>query len=67
MFFYPIYVRFYHCTAYAVYFRCLRVRLLRVSGVTSHRQPRQCRGGQGSKTVKGAQSEPNYVMYQDCY
>jgi len=30
------------------------------SGVTSHRQPRQCRG-QGPKTVKGAQSGPNYV------
>jgi len=31
------------------------------SGVTSHRQPRQCRGAQGPKTVKGAQSDPNYV------
>jgi len=27
-------------------------------GVTSHRQPRQCRGGQGPKTVKGVQSDP---------
>ena len=27
--------------------------------VTSHRQPRQCRGG--AKTVKGAQGDPNYV------
>jgi len=32
-----------------------------ISGVTSHRQPRQCRGAQGPKTVKGAQSDPNYV------
>ena len=24
-------------------------------------QPRQCRGAQGPKTVKGAQSDPNYV------
>jgi len=30
-------------------------------GATSHRQPRQCRGGQGPKTVKWAQSDPNYV------
>ena len=28
------------------------------SGVTSHRQSRQCRG---PKTVNGAQSDPNYV------
>ena len=28
------------------------------SGVTSHRQPRQCRG---PKMVNGAQSDPNYV------
>ena len=34
----------------------------KTSGVTSHRQPRQCRGAQGPpKTVKGAQSDPNYV------
>jgi len=26
-------------------------------GVTSHRQPQQCRG---SKTAKGAQSDPNF-------
>jgi len=32
-----------------------------LSGVTSHRQPRQCRGAQGPKTVKGARSDPNYV------
>ena len=31
-----------------------------LSGVTSHRQPRQCRG-QEPKTVKGAKSDPNYV------
>jgi len=33
------------------------------SGVTSHRQPRQ-----GPKTVKGAQSDPNYVsrLLLDC-
>jgi len=39
-----------------------------ISGVTSHRQPRQCRGAQGSKTVKGAQSNPNYVsrLLLDC-
>jgi len=30
-------------------------------GVTSHRQPRQCREEQRHKTVKGAQSDPNYV------
>ena len=35
------------------------------SGVTSHRQPRHCRGAQGPKTVKGAQSDR--IMYQDCY
>jgi len=35
------------------------------SGVTSHRQPRQCRG---PKTVKGTQSDPNYVsrLLLDC-
>jgi len=40
-----------------------------VSGVTSHRQPQQCRGGgPGPNTVKGAQSEPNYVsrLLSDC-
>ena len=31
------------------------------SGVTSHRQPGQCRGAQRPKTVKGAQSDPNYA------
>jgi len=31
------------------------------SGLTSHRQPRQCQGAQEPKTVKGAQSVPNYV------
>jgi len=33
----------------------------------THRQPRQCRG-QGPKTVKGAQSDPNYVsrLLLDC-
>ena len=31
------------------------------SGVTSHRQPRQCRRAQGPNTVKGAQIDPNYV------
>ena len=31
------------------------------SGVTSHRQPQQCRWAQGPKTVKGAQNDPNYV------
>jgi len=38
------------------------------SGVTSHRQPRQCREAQGLKTVKGAQSDPNYVsrLLLDC-
>jgi len=38
------------------------------SGVTSHRQPRQCRGAQGPKTVKGTQSDPNYVsrLLLDC-
>jgi len=30
-------------------------------GVTSHRQPWQCRGTQGPRTVNGAQSDPNYV------
>ena len=37
-------------------------------GVTSHQQPRQCRGAQGPKTVKGAQSAPNYVstLLLDC-
>jgi len=32
-----------------------------VSGVTNHRQPRQCLGAHGSKSVMGAQSDPNYV------
>jgi len=38
------------------------------SGVTSHRQPRQCRGAQGPKTVKGSKSDPNYVsrLLLDC-
>ena len=38
------------------------------SGVTSHRQPRQCWEAQGLKTVKGAQSDPNYVsrLLLDC-
>ena len=35
------------------------------SGVTSHRQPRQCRGEQGPKTVKGP--KVTRIMYQDCY
>jgi len=36
-----------------------------ISGVTTHRQPRQCRE---PKTVKGAQSDPNYISRQllDC-
>ena len=29
--FYPLYIRFYHCTAYAVHFHCLHVRLLHVT------------------------------------
>jgi len=38
------------------------------SGVTSHRQLRQCRWARGPKTVKGAQSDPNYVsrLLLDC-
>jgi len=38
------------------------------SGLSSHRQPRQCRGGHGPKTVKGAQSDPNYAsrLLLDC-
>jgi len=38
------------------------------SGITSHWQPRQCRGAQGPKTVKGAQSDLNYVsgLLLDC-
>ena len=37
------------------------------SGVTSHGQPGNA-GGQGPKTVKGAQSDPNYVsrLLLDC-
>ena len=43
-------------------------RRVNISGVTSHRQPRQCRGAQGPKTAKGAQSDPNYVsrLLLDC-
>ena len=41
----------------------LRKTLPLLSGVTSHRQPRQCRRPQGPKTVKGAQSDR--IMYQD--
>jgi len=38
------------------------------SGVTSHRQARQCRGAQGPKTVNGAQSDLNYAsrLLLDC-
>jgi len=38
------------------------------SGVSSHRQPRQCRGGAGAQNGKGAQSDPNYVsrLLLDC-
>ena len=39
----------------------LALRLAGNSGVTSHRQPRQCRGAKGPKTAKGAQSDPNYA------
>ena len=44
------------------------LREVSCSGVTSHRQPRQCRAVHGPKTVKGAQSDPNYVssMLLDC-
>ena len=37
------------------------------SGVTSHRQPCNA-GGQGPKTIKGAQSDANYVsrLLLDC-
>jgi len=38
----------------------VRVCSAQTSGVTSHRQPRQCRGAQGPITVKGAQSDRNY-------
>jgi len=34
--------------------------ILAVSGVTSHRQPRHCRGTEGPKTVNAR------IMYQDC-
>ena len=37
------------------------LRLAGNSGVTSHRQPRQCRGAKEPKTAKGAQSDPNYA------
>ena len=49
-------------------FRVLHSLCHQNSGVTSHRQHRQCRGAQGSKTVKGAQSDPNYVsgLLLDC-
>jgi len=48
------------------HFRCRTTTLS--SGVPSDRQPRQCRGAQGPKTVKGAQSDPNYVsgLLLDC-
>jgi len=38
------------------------------SGVTSHRQRRQCRGALGPKTVNGAKSDTNYVsrLLLDC-
>jgi len=39
----------------------LRALLRLCSGVTSHREPRQCRRARGPKTVNGAQSDPNYV------
>jgi len=35
------------------------------SGMTSHRQPRQCRGTQGPKTAKGP--KVTRIVYQDCY
>ena len=37
------------------------LRLAGNSGVTSHRQPRQCRGAKEPKTAKGAQSDSNYA------
>ena len=39
-----------------------------LNAITSHRQPRQCRVTQGPKTVKGTQSDPNYVsrLLLDC-
>jgi len=44
------------------------VQIVYISGVTSHRQPWQCRGAQGPKMVKAAQSHPNYVsrLLLDC-
>ena len=46
----------------------LTVNVPPVSGITSHRQPRQCREAEGPKTVKGAQSDLNYVsrLLLDC-
>ena len=46
----------------------LALRLAGNSGVTSHRQPRQCRGAKEPKTAKGAQSDPNYAprLLLDC-
>jgi len=35
------------------------------SGVTSHRQPRQCRGPRGPKRKRGP--KVTRIMYQDCY
>ena len=44
------------------------VTAVQASGATSHRQPRQCHGEGPPKTVKGAQSDPNYVsrLLLDC-
>ena len=60
--------RSYSCHMYAMHFIFYSILLLPSSGVTSHRQPRQCRGAQGPKTVKGAKSDPNYVsrLLLDC-
>ena len=46
----------------------LRKRTYNGSGVTGHRQPRQCRGGPGPQNGKGVQSDPNYVsrLLLDC-
>ena len=47
--------------------KILIINQLQHSGVTSHRQPRQCRRA-GAQTVKGAQSDPIYVsrLLLDC-
>ena len=54
------------CDFVSIALRLVRPRLAR--GVTSHRQPRQCRGGgRGPKRQRGPKVTRITRMYQGCY